>query len=99
MKTKDERKVNVNIKKLNRQLAADVFGDRFYARQVRKDRNDGITYYLIELIDREQPDRNKLCHGWLTAFEIYRFNKVWEEMNNFIITSDFWTKYRANQTR
>ena len=48
-KTKDDRLVNRNVKKLNRQLANDVFGDRFYARQIQKGKGDGIMYYMYEL--------------------------------------------------
>ena len=91
-KTKEDRLVNHNIKKLNKQLSEDVFGDRFYARQIQKGRGDGIMYYMYELCDREQPERNKII-PWETAFSIYQLNKVWVEMNNFIVTSDFWTKY------
>lgn len=87
------KKVNSNIKKLNSQLLHDVFGDRFWARQVQKARGvDGIEYFLYELCDREQPERNTIVH-WANYWEICSSYKVWEEMNNFIITSDFWTKY------
>jgi hypothetical protein len=87
------KKVNRNIKKLNAQLLHDVFGNRFWARQVQKARGvDGIEYFLYELCDREQPERNMLLH-WNNYWEICSSYKVWEEMNNFIITSDFWTKY------
>jgi len=88
-----DKKVNRNVKRLNRQLLNDVFGDRFWARQVQKSKADGIEYYLYELCDREQPERNELVHGWLNYWEICSSYKIWEAMNNFIITSDFWTKY------
>jgi len=91
----DYLKVKKNIKKLNRQLKEDVFGDRFYARLRRRERGDGIMYYMYELCDRDQPDRNEII-PWETAFSIYKFNKIWVEMNDFIVTSDFWEKYRAN---
>ena len=95
-KTKDDRLVNRNVKKLNRQLAQDVFGNRFYARQIRKSKGDGVTYYMYELCDREQPNRNRIV-PWETAFAIDILNKIWTEMNEFIVTSDFWEKYRANK--
>ena len=53
-------------------------------------------YYMYELCDREQPNRNRIV-PWETAFAIYTFNKIWVEMNEFIVTSDFWEKYRANK--
>ena len=95
-KTKDDRLVNRNVKKLNRQLAQDVFGNRFYARQIRKSKGDGVMYYMYELCDREQPNRNRIV-PWETAFAIDILNKIWTEMNDFIVTSDFWEKYRQNQ--
>ena len=95
-KTKDDRLVNRNVKKLNRQLAQDVFGNRFYARQRRKSKGDGVMYYMYELCDREQPNRNRIV-PWETAFAIDILNKIWTEMNEFIVTSDFWEKYRANK--
>lgn len=95
-KTKDDRLVNRNVKKLNRQLAQDVFGNRFYARQIRKSKGDGVMYYMYELCDREQPNRNRIV-PWETAFAIDILNKIWTEMNEFIVTSDFWEKYRQNQ--
>lgn len=90
----EDKKVNRNIKKLNKQLRDDVFGNRFYARQVKKHKTDGIMYYQYELIDNECPERNTIIRGWLTAYEIYMFNRVWEAMNDFIVNSDFWQKYR-----
>ena len=95
-KTKDDRLVNRNVKKLNKQLAQDVFGDRFCARQIRKSKGDGVMYYMYELCDREQPNRNRIV-PWETAFAIDILNKIWTEMNEFIVTSDFWEKYRANK--
>ena len=95
-KTKDDRLVNRNVKKLNRQLTQDVFGDRFYARQIRKSKGDGVMYYMNEVCDREQPNRNRIV-PWETAFAIDTLNKIWTEMNEFIVTSDFWEKYRANK--
>lgn len=93
----EDRKVNRNVKKLNRQLRKDVFGDRFYARQVRKSRADGVMFYQYELIDNECPERNTLVDGWLSAYEIYMFNHIWIAMNDFIVSSDFWEKYRQHQ--
>lgn len=89
------KKVNRNIRKLNRQLANDVFGNRFWARQYQKARGeDGIDYFLYELCDREQPERNILINGWLNYWAICSSYKVWEAMNDFIVRSDFWSKYK-----
>jgi hypothetical protein len=95
-KTLDDRKVNRNVRKLNRTLANDVFEDRFYARQIQKGRGDGIMYYMYELCDKEQPERNEIV-PWETAFAICEFNKIWTAMNDFIITSDFWEKYKRER--
>lgn len=91
-KSLDDRKVNRNVKKLNRELKNDVFGTRFEARQLKKSYKDGIRYYLYELRDNLQPERNKIV-GWENAFALYTFNKIWTEMNDFIVTSDFWSTY------
>ena len=50
-----------------------------------------------EYIDKECPARNYLSKGWKSEFSILTFNDLWIEMNEFIINSNFWTKYRANQ--
>ena len=49
MKTKEAKQVNRCVKKLNKQLRDDVFGDRFEARQVQKGFGDGIEYFLYML--------------------------------------------------
>lgn len=92
-----DKKVNRAVKKLNKSIKEDIFGDRFFVRQVKKTRgNDNVMYYLYEYIDRECPERNCLSKGWKNEFSILMFNDLWIEMNEFIINSDFWTKYRAN---
>ena len=95
-KTKDDRLVIKNIKGLNQSLRQDVYGSRFWARQVLKTKQDGIGYYMYELCDRENPDRNKIIQGWLNVFDITIGKKVWIAMNDFIVDSDFWKKERDN---
>lgn len=92
MKTNIDKKVNKTVKKINNQLKVDVFGNRFWIRQYRKSRVDGISYYLYELCDRKQPSRNKIIPGWLDEFEILIFHKLDTEINEFIVSSDFWKK-------
>ena len=86
------RKVNRRARQLNKQLAQDVFGKRFWVRQVQKQYKNDIHYFQYELIDNLQPERNRLLH-WLTEFSLITFNDLWIEMNDFIITSDFWKTY------
>ena len=88
------RKVNKRARQLNKQLANDVFGNRFWVRQVRKQYIDGIHYFQYELRDRLQPERNKIICGWFNEFNLLTFNDLWIEMNDFIITSDFWKTYK-----
>ena len=92
MKTKMDKKVNHYVKKMNNELKHDVFKDRFEVRQVRKTRGeDGLQYYIYELRDNLQPERNKVMHGWLSGYAICRFGgELWMELNEFIITSNFW---------
>ena len=99
MKSKDDRKVNRIAKKLNRQLAADVFGDRFTVHQLRKTKESyyDIAHYLYELRDKQDPSRNKLV-GWINSYSASR--ELFLEMNDFIIKSNFWELYwkdRNNQ--
>lgn len=86
------RKVNRRARQLNKQLAQDVFGNRFWVRQVQKQYKNDIHYFQYELVDNLQPERNRLLH-WLTEFSLITFNDLWMEMNDFIITSDFWKTY------
>ena len=88
------RKVNRRARQLNKQLANDVFGNRFWVRQVQKQYKDDVHYFLYELRDRLQPERNRLVPGWLSEFAIMTFNDLAIEMNDFIITSDFWQTYK-----
>lgn len=97
-KSNDAKKVNRNVRKLNRQLKADVFGDRFEARQFKKSRVGEVEYFMYKLIDHVQPERNIII-PWETAFSIYRFNAIWIAMNDFIVSSNFWQEYNARRER
>ena len=92
MKNIDDRRVNKNVRKLNKELQNDVFRDRFEARQYKKSRKEGISYYMYLLIDNKHPERNMIV-PWESAFSIYQFNHIWLAMNDFIVSSDFWQTY------
>ena len=96
MKTKVDKKVNKIARKLNKQLAADIFGNRFWVKQISKARIEGISYYLYELRDRLEPERNVILK-WENEFELTTFNHLAFEMNNFIIESDFWKNYHKEE--
>lgn len=97
-KTLMDKKVNKVAKKLNKTLKEDVFGTRFEIRQYKKMKTpDGLEYYLYQCIDNEQPERNKITCGWHTGFSITEFGILHLEMNDFIVTSDFWAKYRKSE--
>ena len=97
-KTLSDKQVNKEARKLNQALKKDVFKDRFMVRQVRKSKGeDGVMYYLYEFLDKECPERNYIYSGWLSEFSITLMNTLWIEMNNFIISSDFWDKYKATK--
>ena len=93
MKNKSDKKVNQHVRKLNKLLKEDVFGDRFFVRQYRKAHTENLNYYLYELIDNECPERNKVIDGWLWEGDITLSNKLYTHVNNFIVTSDFWGKH------
>lgn len=94
MKDKADKKVNKIVRTINKQLAADVFKDRFWIRQAKKSRENDIKYYMFELRDRKQPFRNTLIRGWFSEFSFLYFD-LSKEVNNFIVTSDFWEDYRS----
>lgn len=95
MKTKTDRKMNKIAKRVNRDLKQDVFKDRFWVRQVCKQRVDGLEYYLYELKDRLEPERDKIFDKrWLWGGSCFLISDFFEEVNEFIIKSDFWELYR-----
>lgn len=101
MKTKTDRKVNKIAKRVNRMLKKDVFGDRFWVRQVKKLKGkSGLQYYLYELRDRLEPERNHLftC-GWLWGDSFFLSADFFEQANDFIVRSDFWAKYWNDESR
>lgn len=93
MKTKTDKKVNRWIRQFNRELRQDVFKNRFEVRQYQKVRHDGESYYLYQLIDNLQPERNYIIYEWIRGGSILSMRRIWEEMNNFIIYSNFWELY------
>lgn len=86
-----ERKVNKQIRHFNKALKQDVFKDRFEIREIQKGFGvDGIEYFRYILIDHADSARNYETY-WFSEYEIY---KIFWEMNNFIVSSDFWKKYK-----
>ena len=97
MKTLTDKQVNKTIRKFNKSLYADVFKDRFWVKQYQKARVDGMCYYLYELKDREEPNRDKVINRWVNEFDYERI--IFREMNDFIITSNFWEEYWKKNPR
>ena len=93
-KTNADKKVNRQIKAINRQIQSDgeVFGPRFSVRLVSKhgyiDAHD-LHWYQFEFCDADQPQRNYI--EMLDQFEVLISNKLWIAMNNFIVHSNFWS--------
>lgn len=85
------KKINKLVKKFNRSLEQDVFGDRFWLRQYQKSRVDDMDYFLYMLEDREEPERNDLIGRWINEYDAPRI--LFEAMNDFIVRSDFWSIY------
>jgi hypothetical protein len=98
-KNKTDKRINKIVKQINRELKQDVFGDRFWLKQIRKTRVDGLNYYLYELKDRQEPNRDSYTKSWIwgeSQFVISSFN---ESINDFIVRSDFWAKYWNDETK
>ena len=91
-KSKDAKALNRLVKKINRDLIADVFNDRFWVRQCQKARVNDIDYFLYELKDRKDPSRDLVISKWITIYDAARI--LYEELNNFIISSNFWETYK-----
>ena len=100
-KTKVDKKVNRLVKRINKQLKDDVFGDRFWIRQIQKSRTeDGTQYYLYEMRDRLEPNRNSLVsQGWIRGEDFFLPAHFYEAINDFIVRSSFWSIYHNDPER
>ena len=100
-KTKIDRKVNKIVKAMNENLKADVFKDRFWFKQIQKAKNScGMEYYLYELCDRLEPNRNSvISRGWIWGETPFFESHLWEEMNDFIVKSSFCSIYYNDSSR
>ena len=97
-KTKQDKKLNRRVKEFNKALAADVFKDRFWFRQVKKVRGEGeLMYYLYEMKDRLEPERDTIISHWIWGGSQFIAADLFAEMNDFIINSDFWHLYWKNR--
>ena len=96
-KSKTDKKVNRLVRNINKQLKADVFGDRFWVRQMQKAKVDGMEYYLYEMKDRLEPNRDSIiAEGWIWGGSHFFVSSIYEAMNDFIVKSDFWSKYNGS---
>lgn len=99
-KTKMDKKVNNYIKRVNKDLKRDVFGDRFWLRQVEKTfGEDKVRYYRYEIVDNKYPKNTKVLSAWFTGFGITTMNELMVDLNNFIIKSDFWETYNLTKIK
>lgn len=100
-KTNLDKKVNRTVKAMNKTLKADVFGDRFWFRQVQKQKTeDGMQYYLYEMRDRLEPNRDSIVtEGWIWGESRFFVSNLWEAMNDFIVKSSFWSIYYNDSSR
>lgn len=94
MKTKTDKRVNKKIRAFNKTLEKDVFKNRFWVRQYQKQTYDHSQYYLYELCDRLEPERNRVIYKWLRGNSVFFMSDIFDEMNSFILESDFWELYR-----
>ena len=96
---KDQLQVRKELRRRNKVLKEDCFAGRFEYRQIgRKDfNNDGwySSIYKIEFRDNEDPSRNKV--GYFDKYEIRCGWDFFNMMNDLIIESDFWEKWRTDQ--
>lgn len=99
-KSKTDKKVNRLVRNINKQLKDDVFGDRFWVRQMQKAKVDGMEYYLYEMKDRLEPNRDSIiAEGWIWGSSHFFVSSIYEAMNDFIVRSSFWSKYYDDSSR
>ena len=96
-KTRTDKKVNRKVREFNKSLKEDVFKDRFWVRQYQKAQLDGVSYYLYELIDELEPERNRIIREWIRGESDFFMHRIFEEMSDFIIKSDFWDLWRKEK--
>lgn len=106
-KKKIRRQVNKIVRMLNRGMRNDVFKDRFSIsikdRQIRpySDNSGWDANFLIEFCDKEQPERNYSywfnIHSIVYSGMFAGGRHLDSDLNNFIVKSDFWEKYRNEQ--
>lgn len=93
-RTKADKKVNRIVRQINKQLRDDVFGDRFSVVQLKRtapyDDCRSYFYYIYQLRDAAQPDRN--CEAHYSQDEITMTNGlcILKNLNDFIVESNFW---------
>ena len=100
-KTNVDKRMNRIVKKINKDLREDLFGDRFWIRQVKKVRSQedkSMQYYLYEMIDRKQPERNSYI-DWIWGESHFVVSDLFTAINDFIVRSDFWKDYFKDDTR
>ena len=104
-----KRRVRSVIRHLNKGLREDVFKDRFWlevenAHIVPYDDNSGWdAHFYIVFHDRDCPNRD-YGYWFEPHFIVYSGmfaggRHVDSDLNDFIINSDFWEKYRAQKNQ
>ena len=102
-KKKMSRRTRNAVRNLNRYMRKDVFGDRFTVVLVEKDirpyyDNSGWNgAFCVEFRDAEAPERNHRewysYHGIVDNGMFCGGKFLDKDLNDFIVQSDFWTKY------
>lgn len=106
-KDKIRRRVRATVRHINRNLRKDVFGDRFWIEIIEQhirpwsDNSGWDAHFRIAFHDRENPERD--YDYWFDPHSIIYSGlfaggrHMDDDLNNFIVNSDFWKKYRASQ--
>lgn len=106
-KKKMSRRTRNAVRNLNRYMRKDVFGDRFTVVLVEKDirpyyDNSGWNgAFCVEFRDAEVPERNHRewysYHGIVDNGMFCGGKFLDKDLNDFIVQSDFWTKYAQKE--
>lgn len=106
-KRKMSRRARNAVRDCNKHMRKDVFGDRFTVvlvdKQIRPfyDNSGWYGTFCVEFRDAEAPERNH--REWYSYYGMVNNGMFGggkfldKDLNDFIVQSDFWTKYYAQK--
>lgn len=99
---KTQRKVNKEIRNINKNLKEDCFAGRFEVKMLaRKDEMlcmMSYPSYTLAIIDHEEPKTLVLeNYHWSDSWGLCDFETLVDELNMFIQESNFWDRWKNEE--